>query len=724
MSKMSKSSWLNVIAVLLIVGLIVLAVLPSRPLPKTPLTPAMSEDFGAMLKVPEDVSFYASSMHIARRWQAVWESNAVQSLLQLPIVQQLSRHPALKQIQMQAEMNPLFVQGLPVLKDAISSEVFVCAGPELTSFFKAANEVMTAGRVAQIQELFESRNRYDDDVPGEIIEAVIDSVLANKKELRVPSVLIGCKLTDPAAAKKFLDTWIPKIGPLPVSEIETKKVAGAECYVLKLRGTDIPKDGYDTIREGLIDADISDDKADDFEAWLKSQELTIAIGIRDDYLMVSIAPDTGLLDRWGKGRSLAESEPIEPIRAYYQAGLIDISYVSADLVDVTEWTREDLEATSEALVTAIPDGDSTAKLKGRLEADLPLLVEDIAKELPETGSIVAFSIENDGIESYTFIKTSKTPLDCSKPLKILAHRGKDAMMYAAARAARGSGSYATAIKWTKIAFGYVEDFVVPTFRPRQRREFKKAMTVARPFLTSIDKTTRTNLIPSIDGVESILTVDGQGIVKQSPDGQELPKPLHVPRLSVAVQLNDVEKFKLAMGEYLDAVKALLASVKETYPDALPPDLEIPPYKEVEVVDGTLYFYQLPFDLGADVFPCAFIKDRLLVLSSSSKHVKAVAASRPMPKCPITRPDQAAGSVVALDGPACWKFLEHTADFALTMMEENARRQRDQQMAMVIRMHLTAVWRSLGAIRSYRSTTTYEGGYVIDHSWLRVKDIAP
>ena len=730
---MPKKSWLYVVAALVIIAAVVVAVFPCKDgpckpegRPMTALTPEMSKAFGAMTKVPGDASFYGSSMHILGRWQAVLQSNAVQSLFKLPIVQQLSRHPALRGIQMQAAENPLFVQGLPVLKDAISSEVFVCGGPELAGFIEAVSQISNNARLASMKVLFaEDMDRYEDEEQStKVFTAIIDSVLERKDGLRVPSVLVGFKLTKPDAAKKFLDAWISKIGRLPVSKIKKKQIAGAEFYTLKLSGTDIPKDGYEEMREGLADAEIPKDKADKFEAWIKRQKLTIALGVKDGYLMLSIASDSGMLDTWGQGPSLAESRAVEPARKHFKPGLIDVSYVSSALINVAGWTADDLRKASRAVLDAIPDKKSTVELKKRLRTDLPRLVEDVVTNLPQTGGTVSFSFKNEGVESYSFTETPRTLLDCSKPLTILSHRGKGAMFYSAGRAASSPGTYEAGIKWLKLVFGYVEDFAIPTLKPKEQREFKKAMKIARPFLTSVDKTTSAHLVPSIDGVQSIMTLDGHGMVTRSPAGGKLPKPLYVPRLNVVVELNDPEEFKLAMSEYVGAVKALLASVKKEYPKADLDELELPPHKESEVAGGTLYFYQLPFDLGADVFPCALMKDRLLVLSSSSRCAKQIVEPSPMPQCSVTHPDGAAGAVTAFNGPECWKLLGRTADFVLTMVGDNARRERDQQMAMMVRMHLTALWRSLGAIRSYRSTVTHEDGYLINHSWLRVEDISP
>ncbi len=728
-----KHAWSLVVAIVVVAAVVAGVVIlkpgkqPAGPAPLTALTPEMAKDFGALMRAPADASVFSSSQHLLPRWKAVWESAAVQSLLDLPLAQQLrtqiGRHPVYRGLQKQLETNPVLVQGMPVLEDAISTEVFVCAGPELADFAAAASSLMNSARFASLKGMKEGTG------PGAMnaamTEAFIDGVLASGDQLRVPSVLMGFRLTKPEEAKKFIDAWVPKIGPLPEGiEIKKATIAGAEFYTLELAGEDVPDDAFAAMREGLAEGGVPESKINDLLGWLKSQRLVLALGIKDDYLMVSIGKDTAMLERWGTGPSLAESRALEPLRKHHKSGLLSVSYTSAALIDVTEWTADDLTAVQDALLGAIPDGEETAEIKTRLEADLPKLVKEFSAYLADTGSTLSFSFDNQGVESYTFTETSSTLLDCSAPLSILTHRGKRPIAYAAGRGLKSPGTYDAFTRWLKVAFAYFEDFAVPTMEEEPRKEYEKAMKLARPFLKSIDETTRTNLIPSVDGTQSIVALDGRGMVDRLPDGEPMLAAMPVLRLGAVVELHDADKFKLAMKEYAAAVRRLLAGIKKDFPDA-DVDFELPAPEATEAAGGTLYSYRWPWlEMGADLHLCALLKGRLLVLASSSKYAEELTDPVAMPACPVTHPDRAVGAVGAFEGPPCWDALERaTASVFKLLGETGAFEDRHSfQQAMVAQMHLTAVWRSLRAIRACRSTTTYRDGYLIRHMWLHVRDI--
>ena len=58
-----------------------------------------------------------------------------------------------------------------------------------------------------------------------------------------------------------------------------------------------------------------------------------------------------------------------------------------------------------------------------------------------------------------------------------------------------------------------------------------------------------------------------------------------------------------------------------------------------------------------------------------------------------------------------------------LQQERVIAPRDMGTAMMVKMHIDALWRSLGALRSYSSTTTIENGHAVRHSWLHVEDVA-
>lgn len=191
-----------------------------------------------------------------------------------------------------------------------------------------------------------------------------------------------------------------------------------------------------------------------------------------------------------------------------------------------------------------------------------------------------------------------------------------------------------------------------------------------------------------------------------------------------MKLNDGKKFLEAMRRYADAARKLIASAREAHPGKIPPQIKLPPSVKEELAGGTLYYYRLPWDLGRDVFPCALLKGRLLIVASSSELVKEMAQTQPMPTCPVTAPDEPAGAVTVVNAQEAWGYLQRLSDAAFPLIQASAgRRPPDQAMAMTVKMHLDEVWRSLGAIRAYGSTTASEDGGLVHHSWLHVEDIS-
>ena len=235
------ASGLGIAVVALIIGAVVMFKGPGDGT-ETALTPKMTLALGAAAQVPDDVAIYSSSLDLARQWQRVWESNAVQNLVALPTVQQLwmqaQKNPGFTGIMRTLETSPLAVQGLPVLRDALSTEVFVCAGPELPNVISAASELY--GEIYFEQMRMKLMNRGPSaDVN---IASIIESLLAKEGELKVPSVLFGFRLTDVAAATKFLDTWIPGIGATPVGAIEKRAIQDGQFYVLDMSAEKIPNE--------------------------------------------------------------------------------------------------------------------------------------------------------------------------------------------------------------------------------------------------------------------------------------------------------------------------------------------------------------------------------------------------------------------------------------------------------------------------------------------------
>lgn len=700
---------------------------------KSPTTPAVSGEvanqLGAAEYVSEDVSFFVSVNGVLPRCKRVWQSNAVQSLLKLPaasqMVAQMLASPEYQDYREFLEQNPMAVEGLPILEDALSQEIFFCTDSDLPQFLDTVGGMFGSMQLMAMRQMhmqMQMRHRG-----GPELSDFVDLVLDNRSGLKVPSLLMGYKLEKPEAAEAFLSKWLPAIGEIPYATMDKRTIATAEFNVVEWKGTSIPQDELSEMMEDLRDEGVSADKCQQLVEFLGGLRITIAVGVLDDYLMVSIGDGTPLLSKWGQGPSLAQSGELAPLREHLKPGLMSLSYSSTQLQAVFVPRKEELRELFEGLSHMIPDEVETRTgvvpgLRTRLRKDVLELLEEIT--FPEPFSTLSFSFENKGVETYTYGPSpEQTSVDFSGPLTILGHRGTAPITFQASRASPNPGRYEFARKWVGRAYGYFEDFMVPQMPESVREDFENVMRVVHPFVSSLDETTRECLIPSA-GSQSLVVIDGQGTLEQMPPGVpiELKRPMPLPRIGVALELRDAAKFAEAMKRYYQAAETFLAGLREIEDIDLPPQIRPYPPETVEKDGGTLYFYRIPIDLGNDVFPCALLAEKLLVLSSSSDLADEMSKTVPMPTCPITSPDKAAGSVAVVDISALLQLLKGASDTVFELLqEENRSGPRGAPDAMMIKTHVDGVLRSLGALRSYTSATRVENGRVVEHSWFRVED---
>lgn len=680
-------------------------------------------DVGAAAFVPQDVSAFSSTMGLVARWDRVWNSNAVQNLMSLPSVQQMwlqaQGHPAYQSFLQTTKTHPLAIQGLPVLKDAISTEIFVCTGADVPVFFHALTELH--GEMTWLQWQAGIAGATGGAAPDIDASAVatqlIESVLARKDQLKAPSILMGFRLTNADAATQFLNTWLPQIGATPVGSIKQREVNGASFHVMEISAEDLPDEVMTQMAASLQSGGFDPDVARRLEGFICGQRVSIAAGVLNDYLMLSLGSDQSLLEQWGKGESLASSKSFEPLLTRYRDGLASISYSAASMTP-EPLAPEDIENIAANLLAMIPEGAAPENLEERLLKDARLLAAEIVPVEPH--STLSFSFDNQGVESWTFSGPFPASLDGSQKLSVMGHRSNQPILYSAARAAKSPDTYAKAVKWLKTGYGYFEDFVVPQMPPDDREQFDEVKSVAMPFLKSVDAATRDHLVPSVDGTQSLVLLDGEGSFSGLPGQQPFPVPLPIPRFGAVVELNDAGQFKQAMTSYLSATRKLLSDIRELKPSTLPPDLTIPGPQMTPLSGAMLYQYPLPIDLGPDIAPCALMKDRLLVVSSSVRQAAAMAGQQPLPTSAVVALDQPAGAALVLELNGIWEYFRRLSGAALAMESQSS--PAAQERNNMVKLQIDVVIRSLSALKSYHSTTTNENGLTVTHSWFHIKDI--
>lgn len=680
-------------------------------------------DMGAAEKLPADVSYYASSFRTAPRVMKVWNSNAMQNILQLPMMQQFlgqaMASPEWKELLQVFETHPLAVEGLPILKDMVTQEMFFCAGPGVPTFIEAmedtCGEAYRSVLLEKVGQLLPAAGKNASAVSG-----VVDMVLSRQEQLRVPSVLMGFRLKKPKRAQAFLMDFLPAQEELPLGLAKKVQIEGASFHVYQIRGADLPKEMIEQMNRDLHEQKIESKRRLAMMKYVEGYQVTFAVGVRDGYLLFLLGEDLSFLKRWGKGESLAASKPLASLRRRNKAGLTGLRYCSRPMAAISSMTRSDAQRLVDGVFELLPTSEMPKGLAAKLRADAKTFVSELTFRKPTASLSYSFETSK-GIESFSYSDPAASKLDCSLPLSLLKRRTSKTIVAAATRPKKGlAQEYAWSVKWLNVAYGYVEEFGVPQLDAEQRKEYQKLMAVIQPFFTSLHAATRDHLIPSIDGAPALMVFDGSGQLKALPEslGVKLPKPIPIPRLGYLVVLNDAKKFRTAIAQYNKAIAAVIADAKKTYSE-IPRELAWPEHKTVALAGGELFYFPVPGKLGDDVFPCAILKGNELVLATS----KSLATQMVTPPVRSSRTMVRGGAATVVNFQPAHVFMRGLTDSVFEALKANGVIHPDDLAgALIAKDHLDTVLHSLKAFQTYYRVTTTEEGLLLEYTLLRVKDV--
>jgi hypothetical protein len=673
----------------------------------------MRTEFGAATWMPKSSALFSNSLRLGEQWRALRDSEAVRLLLDLPAVKMLMveamTSPGWQQFQEARAQMPMVDVGLAVLADAFSQEVFVCLDERWKTFGPALSSLYVQSALAGLTASFGTPQGA----------RVIDAVLADKDALRLPGAVVGFRMTEPERARELLAELIAMVkdaAPLPLRE---ETIGGAKYFVLRLDGSMIPADAREDIRFSLEIDGTSEERLDKFDAWLRSQTLAVAIGLREDYLLLSIGGDTVQLEALGTGESLAESTAFAPIRGCFKPGVLSLSYLCAELtsrakVDVEAWLSKADEWMEEFRET-MPEG-----LEPLIRKDVEAFLNDVNGFLPDAQPELAVSFLNGGIESYSFVAASPNGPDTSKPLSILASVGPSPLLAIAGRSAPAAATYDAFARWVEVAYSYFEDYAVPAMSNSDLSQFRKFEETFLATIRRMHVTTKSELIPAVDACESLFVLGGAGELKALPDVRvELPRPVRYPQPALVMQLNDGKMLEAAMGNYRDAIHRFLAKMAETDPDA--GELRLPAPDARPFAGGTLYSYPIPIPPMLGLSPNAVVTADRAVMAITEQHSTELLKPSAIPDGGVV--DFMAPAIAAawIDIAGFQDMLFDNVELAVEVLDREGEAPPD--LLAMIRAHVPRARKILGVFRHYASVNWIDDKTQVTHSWLKIVDAA-
>lgn len=648
--------------------------------------------FGAASWLPADYSYLSSAQDLGGLIDDIVDSRAVQSLARLPLVMvglsQLQR--PLKEVAQTRARMPILDDLFALGEAALHREIFVACGRKAEAFQLAATNAIAAAMVSN------GLARLNDQTPSPT-ELIIEALLPNGNDLRVPPVVFGMQVGDRDRAKTLLANLAPYAQMIPGVIEATAAPAGFRAWTIK------DADGSaQHLRPMLEDAGVTKDNLDAFIEWVAGQQITIALGMRDDYLLLSISDTLEHLSNLGQAPALASLPVFRRTRERSDTPLLT-TYISAGLRPQTSYQAD---ALAERVRAILPDAPGNQQLA----QDIGTMVFELTAPIAESAPYLTVTYRNEGLESLT-IDARQNQANSKKPLTLLAQAGASPTVAYASRAEPTIEWYKRWSHWSGVMLNHFEKTIAPQIPRADFTEFEQTRTMFAPHLADLDTIMQTVLLPAIEGHESLLLLDDTFKLDLAPN----LAPAHdltVPRIALMWRVLDGDQVLTAFDRMRTAVERMLQTAAEQNGGSLG---SLPPPTSTKTANGTLYAYELPTPNWLQ--PCILVNGDRILFALTAEHAQQLMQPSPRGDATVIDFEQGASSATSINIESLSKLLRTDAMHLLRWASQSE--QIPVATVTLIWTHLEPALKALATLRSYQSRTWHEGSETIKHSWLKV-----
>jgi hypothetical protein len=600
--------------------------------------------------------------------------------------------------------------------ELFEEEIFTVGGKNNADIIALFQELQTSNQFAPLILMA----KHGPDAAGRPdlrAKLLLQTLAAQPERLKVPDAVVGFKLsrTQPAQVAKWLGALrktLTQAAPPLAEHIKKLKIHGADVFTLELKGDMIPWD--------QVPLAILEDEPGQFEKLInriKEMKLTIALSVRDNYVLLGLGETTAGLQAIGAGlpNRLSERAELAPLAKLTGRKLQGINYVSKEFATALA-KGASAENMASWVNDLLKDAGLPADKQAKLNKDIKSLAADLGRLTPQPGASSSFAFSTKrGYESFSYDWGKNPTSDGSKPLSLLEHVGAKPLAFALSREQSSGEEYQLLVRLIKLGVEYFEDLALPQAPDQVRDLYEQFMKEARPLFARIDGATSKLLLPSLDGQGGIV-VDGKWKSKQwHRDMPPADKDLPLPEIAIVLGVKDAAKLREAFKEYRESYNGLVDAFAKVVPVPIP-DLKLPEPKVKKIKGGTLYTYPLPDDLGLDkrFMPTGGLSNKLAVFTHSEDYAQRLLTTTAWqekggPLADLKRPLASAGYC---DFAGFIDLLSPWVEYGLNQA---------QQGEDVIDQVRT-VMDVLKVFRSFSSATYLENNVVVTHSESIFRDL--
>jgi hypothetical protein len=417
-------------------------------------------------------------------------------------------------------------------------------------------------------------------------------------------------------------TQVMQQGPPELQgRFKREKIGDHEGLVVRLDGSMVPWDRINIAQY--------EDEKDEFKAVeekLKSLKLAIALAVKGDYLLLSVAADTTPVSKFGAGPGIGSVPEFAPLAPFTDKKLISVNYASKKLGELLATTPKDIDDMIKEAKEGLGQAPISEKLREKINQDIDKLAGEWKASLPKPAASMGFEfMTSTGSEGFDYVYDEADPN--ARPLgNILNQLGGSPILAVANRGPDATPTYKKLVNWIKIFYGHAEEAAKELMDENQFEQFKAGFGQVLPYLQRLDEITGNQLLPAFADGQSALVIDGQWKSKKwFPELEQGDTELPMVEIGLIWGISDPEKLLEAFKGYRKLVNDIFGVVKAFLPGA--PD-EIWPQPDTEKVGAaTMYFWPIP-PLGQDasINPNLAISKQFLTFSLSAKHAERLHAT--------------------------------------------------------------------------------------------------
>ncbi len=702
-------------------------------LPRTASAGELDKLDTSLKLVPEDAAFYSSMLRNREQLEAILDSNAWAKIKSMPSVQmglmiynmQLSNPDSPPAKLAAALENPETKKIIDLLADMASDEIFIYGDMSSADFVELLQQANAARNYGALTAAMTGRT----DEANRIQAAEVISTLADNADLiAAPNLVVGFRVENAELAREQLIKLETIANILLESNEETRgrfqktKIGDYDFLVLKLDGELIP---WDEVPLQLLENYESEEgEIDKIVERIKQAELVVAVGLRDEFLLVSIGSSLECLEKLGKGPRLIDRPEFQPLAKFADRRLTSVGYMGKEMRRRLNDQKRQIDEALKAVNMLLPEADLSESQRGRIREDAERMAADLKGFVPETGATMRFGFLTDGgMEGYRYCWGDFSGLDGTRRLGLLQHVGGNPILGVVARRRVSPENYDLMSKWAKTAYKYFEEIGLPMIQEDERRKLKEFLDAAAPLFERMDKTNREKLIPAVADGQAALVIDDRLRSKKYCKWMtpaEQPLPMVEPALVVG--LSDAELFQEAMHDYWDIANGLIDAARGVEGVEVPEDFRLP---EPEVTDGSqgkVYAFPLPEEWGVDerIVPNLGVSADAAVFSASREHTARLLETAPLSVGGVLEDaDRPLAAAAWFDWAALVESAEPWIDYAMERMPALENVGQQQRQAVVGQVH--AVVEVLKVLRKISSQWYFDQGALVGHTRVEIRD---